>query len=169
MDNVTFRKAPSAEPVETKLYENGFKENKVGANDDSLPEPIDSESMPQNVLDVLGVEENLKDLPAELINNVKEISSYLEDNFNSQGKNPSILSIGKQLDKMKEDLGMDDDTRIDVVLDRIGGVVKAWKNIGFISDPAKKRSLFMKLARCGDSKSMHQLVYKEVEQSKLWQ
>ena len=161
MPDITFREAPT-EPAETKLYEREPENRNVGA-DQGMPEPIDTESMPQTILDVLGIDGNVRDLPSEELSNLKEISSYLEESLGRDGKVPSIKTLGIKMDEIREELGMDEDTETSVVLDRIGGVVKSWKGLGFIQDPAKKRSLFMKLARCPDSKSMHKMVFDEMD------
>lgn len=160
MDTI-FRQAPS-EPAETKLYEREPENKNTGA-DQGMPEPVDTHSMPQVVLDVLGIDGNVKDLPSEELGKLQDISSYLQDSLSKDGKTPSIKTLGTKLDQIREELDMDEDTETSVVLDRIGGVVKAWKNVGFMKDPAQKRSLFMKLARCKDSKEMHRLVFSEMD------
>lgn len=159
--NITFREAPS-EPAETKLFERE-PENKDTGADQGMPEPIGSESMPQTVLDVLGIDGNAKDLPSDELSNLKEIASYLEESLMTNGKVPSVKTMGIKLDEIREQLDLDEDTEASVVLDRVGGVVKAWKGLGFITNPSEKRSLFMKLARCKDSKEMHKLVYKTMD------
>ena len=162
MDNsVTFREAPG-EPVETRTYQDGPKDNKVGPEVNIMPEPVDGESMPQTILDVLGIEGNVKDLPSNEMENLREISSYLNDQLTAIGKVPSVATLGRKLDEIREELEMDDQTESSVVLDRLGGVVKAWRNLGFMKDPATKRSMFMKLARCKDSKEMHRLIFNEM-------
>lgn len=168
MTELTFREAPARAVNTTQGPEE--TEGPVQGDGHSIqPEPIESDKMPQVVLDVLGISENLQDLPSEIVENAREISSYLEQQIKENGKTPSVLTIGKKLDEIKEELEMDDDTDMSIVIDRIGGVVKAWKNLGFMKDPSSKRSLFMKLARCKDSREMHKLVFKNYEQSGAWQ
>jgi len=161
MPEVTFREAPT-QPAETREYEKEPENNNTGV-DTVTAEPVDSESMPQVVLDVLGLEGNVKDLPSEELSNLREISGYLESQLIIKGKVPNVNTMGRMLDNIREELGMDDQTDSSILLDRLGGVVKAWKNVGFISDSAQKRSLFMKLARCKNSKEMHRLVFQEMD------
>ena len=168
MVDTTFRQISNEPAAETRLYQDGPKDNKVGPSTDIMPEPIESEGMPQVVLDVLGIEGNVKDLPSEEVSNLREISAYLEEQLTQHGKVPSALTMGKKLDEIKAELEMDDDTEASVVLDRLSGVVKAWKGLGFMTDPAQKRSMFMKLARCKDSTEMHKLVFKNYESSGAW-
>jgi hypothetical protein len=72
------------------------------------------------------------------------------------------------MQNIKEEMGLDDFVDPDVSLERMGGVVKAWKEINFISDPQERRSLFMKLARQPDTKSMNRLVYQEMNKHTIW-
>jgi len=164
MNNITIREAP--QPVESTPVSSEFVKNNVGASVEA--EPVDIESMPQTILDVLGIDDNVKDLPSEEVENLNEIASYLTDQLKSQGKIPNALTMGRKLDEIREELEMDDQTEANVVLDRLGGVVKAWKNLGFMKDSSSKRSMFMKLARCKDSKEMHRLVFKEMNQQNVW-
>lgn len=161
-DIVTFRQ-PVGEQPETRTYQDGAKDNKIGPSTDIMPEPIDGASMPQSILDVLGINGNARDLPSDEMSNLQEIASYLEESITKSGKVPSIKTMGSKLDEIREQLDMDDDTEASVILDRVGGVVKAWKGLGFMTDPSQKRSLFMRLARCKDSKEMHRLVYHEMD------
>lgn len=164
MSDITFRQ-PTVQ-TETREYQDGYKENVVGA-DGGNDGYVEGDSMSQTVLDVLGVEERYSDLPSEELSNLKEITSYIEDSLVKNGKRPSVKSIGNKLDEIREDLGLDDDSDVSIVLDRVGGVVKAWRNLGFMS-PEQKRSMFMKLARCKDSKEMHKIVYAEMQRSDIW-
>jgi len=155
---VTFRQA--VQPTETKEYQDGFKQNEVGA-DGGNEDYVEGDQLSQTVLDVLGVEDRYSDLPSEELANLKEITTFIEDCLVNDGKRPSVKTIGIKLDEIREDLGLDDDNDVSVVLDRVGGVVKAWRNLGFLK-PEHKRSMFMKLARCKDSKEMHKLVFTEM-------
>lgn len=166
-ENLTLRNAPSQSTNDGPSFEEGPLNHGAGTNLEI--EPVTNESMPQIVLDVLGISENLMDLPSDMSENAKEISDYLSEQLKTQGKTPNVLTIGKKLDEIKEELEMDDDTDLSVVMDRIGGVVKAWKNLGFMKDASQKRTMFMKLARCKDSREMHKLVFKNYEQSGAWQ
>ncbi len=168
MVDTTFRQISNEPAAETRLYQDGPKDNKVGPSTDIMPEPIESEGMPQVVLDVLGIEGNVKDLPSAELSGLREISAYLEEQLTQSGKVPSALTIGRKLDEIRSELDMDDQTEASVVLDRLSGVVKAWKGLGFMTDPAQKRAMFMKLAKCKDSKEMHKLVFKNYESSGAW-
>lgn len=159
MPDITFRQP--AEPTETKEYQNGYKENIVGA-DEGNTDYVEGESMSEVILDILGVEDRMRDLPSQELSSLKEITTYIEDSLVKDGKRPSVKTIGIKLDEIRNDLNLDEDTETSIVLDRIGGVVKAWRNLGFLS-PEQKRSMFMKLARCKDSKEMHKLVFSEME------
>jgi hypothetical protein len=168
MENITFRNAPTSSPtaLATSVPQEMPEGNDIGPSVEQ--EPVNLNSMPQTILDVLGIEDDVRDLPSEESNRLSEIASYLEDQLKASGKMPNALTIGKKLDEIREELEMDEDTEKEVVLDRLGGVVKAWRDLGFLKDPASKRSMFMKLARCPDSKSMHKLIFSEMNRSEVW-
>jgi hypothetical protein len=157
--DVTIRSAPQ-QVSEAPVSHEEFTKNDIGASVEAPP--VDNDTMPQTVLDVLGIDDFVRDLPSEEVENLNEICSYLNDQLKSQGKIPTALTMGRKLDEIREELEMDDQTEPSVLLDRLGGVVKAWKNLGFMSDPKEKRSMFMKLARCPDSRSMHKLIFSEM-------
>lgn len=139
-----------------------------GVDRGGLEEPVEAERAEQSVLDALGVDDLLMNLADEDRSNLSEVSQYVLDILGKKGVIPTNTSISRALDDLRADMGLSEGAEPSVILDRIGGVVKAWKGLTFITNPAEKRSLFMKLARQPDSKSMNKLVYEEMERREVW-
>jgi len=146
--------------------------NEVGAEEniaDIEPLEVREESGGKDiVLEALDIDSQLSDLPGEDQDNVKEVKRYIFDIIKSKGLSSTVGAFKNTLSEIKSEMGLSEDSDPSVVLDRIGGVVKAWKNLSFISNPQEKRSLFMKLARQPDSKEMNRLVFDEMEKRSVW-
>jgi len=134
---------------------------------DASSTPIESKD--EAVLTALNIGDSLNFLPADQKENVVEISSYIGDILDSKGIAPTQEAYNKQLATIKEEMGIDKDTMAEIALNRIGGIVKAWKSMAFISNPQEKRSLFMRLAKLGSAREMNEAVYKMMEDRKIWQ
>lgn len=116
----------------------------------------------------MGIDDDIKNMPVDDVENLNGVTDYLISLVKAKGKTPNALTLGRELDGLKLEMEMDEQTEPSVVLDRIGGIFKAWKQMTFIRDPAQKRSLFMKLARQKDSRSMDRLVFDEMEKRTVW-
>jgi hypothetical protein len=66
-------------------------------------------------------------------------------------------------------MGLDPDTMSQVVLDKLGGIVRAWKSLAFMTDDKERRNLFYKLARLGTAKEMNDAVFEQMNKQKVWQ
>lgn len=141
------------------------RESEFSFNDS---EPVTSENREVSVLKALDIDDDLRNLPEEDRSNLSEMSGYLEDIVKSRGLEPTVKSYAKVLHDLKLDMGLELEASPEVVLDRVGGVVKAWKSLSFVSDSKEKRAIFMKLARQPDSKSMNKLVFEEMERRRVW-
>lgn len=146
--------------------------NEIGAEvslPDSEPLEIREERGGDIVLESLGIDDSISNLPQEDRENVSEVKSYIKEIIKSKGMSDTVGNFKKTLDTVKSEMGLDPEADPQTVLDRIGGVVKAWKELSFISNPKEKRSFFMKLARMESSSEMNRLVYQEMEKRKVWQ
>lgn len=168
MDTSTaFRSAP--EPITDGRYDKVDSiKNEVGASHEDIGEPLEGEKSQMAVLDFVGILDMPRNMPAEAQQNLRELTDFVTQKLESAGKTPTLRSIAKEMQNIKEEMGLDDFVDPDVSLERMGGVVKAWKEINFISDPQERRSLFMKLARQPDTKSMNRLVYQEMNKHTIW-
>lgn len=120
------------------------------------------------ILSAMGINDNLEVLPEEDRGNLGEVAEYVSDILGKRGLSQTQKSYDKVLSELKEEMGLDAEAEPSVILDRIGGVVKAWKNLSFIKDTKQKRSIFMKLARMGSSKDMNRAVLQEMEKNEVW-
>lgn len=152
-------------PVENTPHEE-VEPNNVGA--EVSGDLIDSEKATEVLLTSIGIDD-IGNLPEEYQNNVRDVSSYVYKLIESRGLMPNENSFNRVLSDLKFEMGLDSDAVPEIILDRIGGVIDAWRNLSFIGDPKEKRSIFMKLARLPDSKAMNKLVFEMMSKKEVWQ
>jgi delta-aminolevulinic acid dehydratase/porphobilinogen synthase len=136
---------------------------------DSEPVEMREEGGRSVVLDALNIHEEVNSLPSEDQADLKEVRDYVLDVAKSKGLAPTVSAFKRTLDGVKEEMGLDKEADPSIVISRIAGVVKAWKNISFVKDPAEKRQLFMRLARMGSVAEMNKYVFDKMSEYKVWQ
>lgn len=147
--------------------ENNWQPNERGAEDTvAVEEPLDSAD--KTILESMGITDDQNNLPSEEQANLKEIDGYVLDILKRKGVVPTKSTINKELGKLREEMGLDEAADPAVVLDRIGGVIKAWKSLSFIKNPSEKRSLFLKLANSNSSEDMNRIVFEEMNRRAIW-
>lgn len=165
MSDTTFRSVSTEAPA--PQVENNWEPNERGNSTEGLvEEPLDSTN--QAILDVLGIGDDARTLPSDELTNLNEIDSYVKSILKSKGVTPTKSSVQKTLETLKSEMGLDESADPAIVLDRVGGVVKAWKDLSFITNPAEKRSLFMRLANATSSTEMNRIVYQEMNRKAIW-
>lgn len=166
--DVTVRSIPEPAPIsEASSYEESTP-NIYGASSDPIEEPLEDSAISAKTLDIMGIDEPLENLPSDQRDNLDKVSNYLKDILKSKGITPTRSSLRRELNDVKLDMGLDPEAGVEMVLDRIGGVVRAWQNLTFISDPREKKSIFMRLARQPNSQSMNRELFKIMEAKKVW-
>lgn len=168
--STTFRVAPPPEAPTTTLPDP--EPNTTGAQADVHDiEPLEmrEERSGDIVLEALGIEESTDALPDMDQENLGEVKRYVKDIMKNKGIEQTFGNFKQTLDSIKYEMGLSDNADPQVVLDRIGGVVKAWKQLSFISNPQEKRALFMKLAKQQSSKDMNRMIFDEMESRSVWQ
>jgi len=143
--------------------------NNKGAEANPIEEPVEGEGAESTVLNVLGIPEELKNLAPDDRESLQESTNYLKRYLSQRGLDPTASNFKRALDNVKLQLGMDYDVSGNVVLQRLGTLTKAYKDLAFISDPKEKRSILMKLARQPDSKSINRVLFEEMERRKVWE
>lgn len=121
------------------------------------------------VLAGLGIAESPDQLPSEMQSDIETIKDFVVDTLKSKGLNMDSTSYTRVLTDLKEQLDLEPNTHHSIVIDRLAGVIKGYRNLVFIKDPKERKTLFMKLARLPDSKSMNKMVYSEMEKRSVWQ
>lgn len=171
MTDTIFRNSTPSIP-EPMSTDPDVEPNKVGASegyDGSEPIEILEDQGRDILLESLGIEDEVNNIPQEDKEMHQEVKSYLKDIVKQKGLTPTIEAFKRVLGDIKFEMGLDYEADPHVVLDRIGGVIQAWKQLTFIRNPQEKRSLFMKLARAQSSSEMNKMVFEEMEKKSVWQ
>lgn len=119
-------------------------------------------------LESLGIQDNPEVMPETDRENLGEMTTYIKSILKSRGVEATRVNFESTLNEVKTEMGLDPNTEPSIVLDRIAGVARAWKELSFIKNPQEKRALFMKLARQPDSKSMNRLVFETMQEHQVW-
>lgn len=128
--------------------------------------PIDENG--DTLLDALDIEGSLDEMSEDDKENHKEVKQYILDIIKKSGDSPTMGAFKRTLNDIKADMGLSDDATPQSILDRIGGVVKSWKELSFIKNPSEKRSILAKLMRATDSKEMNRIVFDTMESRSIW-
>ena len=171
MSETVFRTS-SPPPVIAQPTVEPPKNDRGAAYSESDLEPVEMREQSSGVdvvLEALGIDDSISNMPEEDKSNAQDVKKYVTDIMKSKGLLNNFANFQKTLGELKGEMGLDEGADPIHVLDRIGGVVKAWKNLSFIKSGQEKRSIFMKLARQPDSSSMNKLVFEEMEKRSVWQ
>lgn len=169
MDNITFRDSPppSVEQPKSEVIPPDLNKPVSGETDDEPVELRDKEGR-SVVLDALGINEDVSSLTMSDKENLTEVKDYVMSIVKAKGLSPTVSVFNKTLDSLRTDMGLESESEPSIVLDRIAGVVKAWRNISFVKDPAEKKRIFFKLAKLNSSEEMNREVFKIMEDKSVW-
>lgn len=172
MVDVTFRQAPAVVRPKADIPAPEPNEQRVesGEKDETDSEPIEFRDTGGRsvVLDALNINENTNSLPEEDKANLQEVKNYVLEIIKAKDLPPTVSSFKKTLTGLKGEMGLDEEMEPSKVLDRISGVVRAWRNLAFIKDAEEKQRIFLKLATLKSSKEMNKEVFKLMEDYKVW-
>ena len=170
-NNITFRGAPApvVEHDEPDIdVPKGEGQRTVTNTEDN--EPVEFRDKDGSiVLEALNIDEDINNLPSEDKGNLQEVKNYVLEIVKSKGLAQTVNSFTKTLNGLKNEMGLEDESEPSIVLDRISGVVKAWRNLSFIKDPGEKRDIFIKLAGLKSSQEMNKEVFRLMEKQSVWQ
>ena len=170
MDNVTFRDAPTPQVEQPKAEVIPPDMNKpVSGESDNEPIEIRDTRGGSVVLDALGIADNVNNLTYDDKVDLQEVKGYVTDVMKAKGLSETVANFKKSLDSIRDEMGLDTEADPSIVIERIAGVVKAWRNLTFIKDPEEKKKLFMKLANMKSTSEMNRFVYQTMEDYKVWQ
>jgi hypothetical protein len=166
--DVVFKSAATPPPVSTT--ENIPTPEKTAGSEFTFEdgEPVEYDKVSNSVLEILGVTDDIKVMPDADKENLSLVSDYLTSIARKRGVEGSQAAYKGILDELRQEMGIDKNAAPEFVLDRVGGVVKSWRDMGFISNPKEKRALFMKLAKLDSSEAMNREVFKAMEEYKVY-
>lgn len=169
MPDITFRNAPAPEQPRPDLPEPEKNVHQVVSGEHEI-EPIEirEENGGSVVLDALNISDKLHVLPDEDKAKVADVKEYVLQIAKGKGLAPTVGAFKKTLDGIKAEMGLDSEAEPSIVLDRIAGVVRAWKNLSFVDDPAEKKRIFMRLANMKSSTEMNKEVYRLMNNYEVW-
>lgn len=140
----------------------------VGQSEDALPdiEPVSDYS--DGTLKALGIDEDLRNIPEEDRANVGEVGRYIAQMLKDKGVQINRRTFTKAVNTIKSDFEMDPDVDPQVFIDRVSGVAKSWRDLAFLN-PQERKSILMSLARAKTSKEMNEIVFKKMNDRRIWQ
>jgi hypothetical protein len=171
MIDSTFRSAPAPAvetPASTLPEPEINNQGVMQQADDSEPIELRDTGGRSVVLDALNIDENTNNLPDDDKTKVNDVKEYVMGILKSKGLSPTVNSFKKALDEVKGEMGLDKEADPAIVLDRVAGVVRAWRNLTFIKDLSEKKRIFMKLANLKSSEDMNREVYKLMNDYEVW-
>lgn len=167
MSDTEFRTATIPEPSEAVSKAPEPEPNIWGAEEDlGAGEPV--EDYESAVLRSMNIDDDTENLTDEDKNYLKDVSLYIYGIVKERGLAVTQRAFDRVLRDVRIEMGIDPEAEPSSVLNRIGGMVSAWRDISFIKDPKERRSLFMKLAKLSSSSEMNDLILKEMEKRKVY-
>lgn len=164
-----FRYASEPTPAIERYAEEERPKNNVGADEDLADlEPVESSGTDGVILKGLGIEDSPRSLPEDDLENLHELKSYIRETMKLKGIQPTVGAYNRLITDMLEKLDIDPDTDPSYILDRIGGLAKAWRAAAFITDNKQRMKFLNKLMRQNGSKKMDELVMEEMERRNIW-
>lgn len=170
MGSATFRSAPAPE-VATSSPDT-FVPNEAGSEGsyhDVAPIEVLENEGKDVLLNALGIDDRINNIPEDGKENHTKTKDYVLSIIKSRGLSPTQETFNYVLNDVRYEFGLSNESDPQTVLERIGGVVDAWKNLSFIKNPQEKRQVFMKLAKAQSSSDMNRMVFEEMERRKVWQ
>lgn len=169
MVDLTFRDAPVPEVVQPKPDIPVPEVDEAHAEGPNDSEPVEIRDKDGSiVLEALNINEDVNSIPSEDKANLQEVKDYVLEIVKTKGLSPTVAQFTKTLNGLKSEMGLEEESEPSVVLDRISGVVKAWRNLSFIKDPQEKRRIFFKLANLKSSQEMNKEVFRLMERQSVW-
>lgn len=167
MSDTVFRTTSVTEPA-PQAKDNSKPNNQGVEYSEPDIEPVEFKG-DEIVLEALGLGDAFRDLPEDAKEDTREIKLYVMEIMESKGLEKTFRSFRETLEGVKEEIGLDKNTAPDVVIERIGGLIKAYKGLSFINNVDERKKMFMKLAMQNSVKDMDRIVFEEAERRKVWQ
>lgn len=134
----------------------------------SNDEPIERDNSLTSTLDALSISEGYKELPQDAQEQIEAISNYAQEVLKKSGQEMTIGNMKKTIEGLKEEVGLPEGASPDTVIERLGNVINSWRMISFIPDMKARRSVFMQLAKADSASKMNEIVFKSMDNYKVW-
>lgn len=167
MSDVVFRSLEVPEPSENTAVASEPEPNIWGTEEDlGTGEPV--EDYEAAILRAMHIDDDTENMSDEDKSYLKDVSQYILGIVKERGLSVTQRAFDRVLRDVRIEMGIDPEAEPSSVLNRIGGMVSAWRDISFIKDPKERRSLFMKLAKMSSSSEMNKLVLQEMDKRKVY-
>jgi hypothetical protein len=123
----------------------------------------------QDILEALGVADDIKILPEEDYQDLQELKSYLNAYMQDKGLPQTVRGVQKGIESLKKEFGLHEEADFQAIIKRIGGIARSWREISFIRDVDEKKRILIKLISASSDKEMNSIVFDEMEKRKVWQ
>jgi hypothetical protein len=123
----------------------------------------------QDILEALGVEDDIKVLPKDDFDDFQELKGYLESYMAEKGLPNTYKGVQKALQNIKKDTGLDEEADPQAVIKKVGGIARSWKEISFIRDFEDRKKVLVKLLGASSQTEMDRIVLDEMGARKVWQ
>jgi len=164
----TIFRTPEVQTAPEPVLEGLEPEPNIYGIDADLGDSEPVENYEEATLKSIGVDDEISNLSDEDKSFLLDSSQYIIGLVKEKGLPITQRSFDRVLNDIRIELGIDMEAEPSRVLNRIGGMVSAWRDISFIKDPKERRSLFMKLSRLQSSDEMNRLVFEEMEKRKVY-
>jgi len=122
----------------------------------------------QDLLEVLGVADDIKILPSEDREDLQELKDYLNSYLEEKGLPKTIRGMRKGIESLKEDVGLHKDADPQAVIKKIGGIARSWKELSFVQDFHERKQILIKLVESSSQREMDKIIFEEMEKIKAW-
>lgn len=167
MSETVFRTANIPVPSEISAVGPEPEPNIYGVNEDlGSEEPVKDYDLA--VLQAMGISDVERTISEEDKGYLKDVSQYLIGIIKDRGLAVTQRAFDRVMRDIRIEMGIDPESEPSSVLNRIGGMVGAWRDISFIKDPRERRALFMKLGKLSSSSEMNKVVLEEMDRRKIY-
>jgi len=122
----------------------------------------------QDVLEALGILDDVRNIPSEDQEDLKELKSYLTSYLEEKGLSQTIRGMQKGIERLKKEFDLDEEADPQAVIKKIGGVARSWKELSFVRDLEERKQILVKLMSASSKREMDRIIFEEMERRSVW-
>ena len=122
----------------------------------------------QDVLEALGVGDDVKTIPSEDKEDLRELKSYLTSFMEEKGLPQTIRGMQRGLESLKEEFGLHKEADPQAVIKKIGGIARSWRELSFVRDLDERKKVLIRLIGASSQREMDKIVFDEMERRAIW-